>query len=94
MSAGRRPGRPRCCPDDVLMQILVWRDAGWTFQRICDALNASAIATPGGGSRWYRSHLSRLLRTRSAREFEQIRISDAQRAMSTGSSGAPGELVS
>ncbi len=78
MSAERGPGRPRRCPDSVLTQILVWRDEGWTFQRICDALNHSGIETPGGGRRWYRSHLSRLLKTRSALAFDRQRLSASQ----------------
>ncbi|WP_081265132.1 recombinase family protein [Prescottella equi] len=78
MSAARRPGRPRQCPDHVLEQILAWLEEGCTFQQICDALNGSAIKTPGGSSRWYRSHVSRLLRTRSAQEFAHLRMQGAR----------------
>jgi len=39
-----------------------------TLHAICDTLNAEGVPTPSGGPRWWRSHVSRLLHTRGARE--------------------------
>jgi DNA invertase Pin-like site-specific DNA recombinase len=64
---GVRLGRPRACPDDVLDRVLALRATGARLIDICDALNTDAIPTPGGGARWYPSHVSRLLRTQDAR---------------------------
>ncbi|WP_432854856.1 recombinase family protein [Amycolatopsis sp. CA-161197] len=66
---GRR-GRPRLCPDHVLARVIQLRSRGARYIDICASLNAEGIPTPGGGAQWYPSHLSRLLRTRHAREFK------------------------
>ena len=63
MSAAGRPSR---CPDAVLRQITTMRRCGATLASICAVLNQAGVPTPGGAARWYPSHLSRLLRTRSA----------------------------
>jgi hypothetical protein len=60
----RLPGRPRRCPDDVLTIVVDLRISGARLIDICDELNALGMATPGGGSRWWPSHVHRLLRTR------------------------------
>ena len=65
---GRR-GRPRLCSDDVLLRVVAMRKKGLTLQAICDTLNAEGVPTPSGGPRWWRSHVSRLLHTRGAREM-------------------------
>lgn len=62
----RRPGRPRCCPLDVLIRVVELRTAGATFKVICNQLNAENIPTPGGGRRWWPSHVYRLLGTYDA----------------------------
>jgi len=45
------------------------RNAGMSYQTICDTLNAEGIPTPAGRPRWCRSHVSRLVYTRSAQEM-------------------------
>jgi hypothetical protein len=64
---GVRLGRPRRCPDDVLVRVVTARAAGASLIEICAHLNADGVETPAGGTRWYPSHLSRLLRTQDAR---------------------------
>jgi len=63
LAPGRRPGRPRRCPYDLLVRIINLYEGGARQQDICDQLNAEGILTPGGGKRWWPSHVSRLLRT-------------------------------
>jgi hypothetical protein len=46
---------------------------------ICDTLNADGILTPGGGLRWWPSHVHRLLRTRDGRELLDRARSQSQR---------------
>jgi hypothetical protein len=60
---GVRLGRPRRCPDDVLALVVASRGAGARLADICARLNADGVPTPGGSTRWYPSHVSRLLRT-------------------------------
>lgn len=73
-------GRPRRCPDGVLEQVLRMRRAGATLATICLVLNEMQIATPGGGARWYPSHVSRLLHTRGAGlELDELRAQDRRR---------------
>jgi hypothetical protein len=43
------------------------RNQGLSYQKISDTLNTEGIATPAGRPRWGRSHVSRLVYTRSAR---------------------------
>jgi hypothetical protein len=61
-----RPGRPRRCPLDVLVRVVELREAGAKLTEICDQLNAEKIPTPGGGRRWWPSHVHRLLGTYDA----------------------------
>jgi len=68
--SSRRRGRPRQCPDAVLHRVLAMRREGMSYQSICDILNADEVPTPAGKSRWWRSHVSRLLHTRSAQELQ------------------------
>ena len=65
-AAGVRLGRPRACPDPVLRKLVKLRTDGWRLIDIAAELNRSATHTPGGGTRWYSSHVSRLLRTQDA----------------------------
>ena len=52
---GVRLGRPRSLPDDVTARILLARERGESFAAIANALNADAVPTAQGGSRWYPS---------------------------------------
>ncbi|WP_158220322.1 recombinase family protein [Kineosporia sp. A_224] len=65
-AAGVRLGRPRRCPDDVLARVLQLRAGGARLVDIAAALNADGVPTPGGGARWWPSHVSRLLATQDA----------------------------
>lgn len=67
----KRAGRPRQCPDHVLHAVLMMRRHGATFRSICARMNGDGVPTPGGSPTWYPSHVSRLLHTRSAKEFAQ-----------------------
>ena len=46
-------GRPRSLPESVRARIATDREAGQSFGKIADALNAEAIPTAQGGVRWY-----------------------------------------
>lgn len=65
-AAGIRLGRPRACPDHVLFQAVALRRDGWKLIDIATELNRLGTRTPGGGTYWYPSHVSRLLRTQDA----------------------------
>lgn len=65
-SIARRQGRPRRCPLDVLIRVVELRKAGTTLTEICNQLNADNVRTPGGGPRWWPSHVHRLLGTYDA----------------------------
>jgi hypothetical protein len=67
--ATRRPGRPRRCPLDVLVRVIELRVAGALLREICSQLNAEDIPTPGGGPRWWPSHVHRLLETYDAQQL-------------------------
>lgn len=62
----RRPGRPRRCPLEVLVRVVELRGEGALLREICNQLNADHIPTPGGGMRWWPSHVHRLLETHDA----------------------------
>ncbi|GAA3611896.1 hypothetical protein GCM10022419_116090 [Nonomuraea rosea] len=44
----RRRGRPRACPDDVLLQAVTLRKKGVRLIDICNFFNAENIPMPGG----------------------------------------------
>lgn len=69
MSAG--PGRPRLCSDEVLDRVVRMRIAGHSYKEITDRLNALKIRTPGSQRAWTRSHVVRLLHTRSAQVIRE-----------------------
>jgi DNA invertase Pin-like site-specific DNA recombinase len=52
---GVRLGRPGEVPADVLETIRAAREAGGSYRRIADDLNASEVPTAHGGRRWYAS---------------------------------------
>jgi Resolvase, N terminal domain len=64
----RRQGAPRRCPDHILTQIVELRASGARLMDICSTMNANGVPTPGGGSRWWPSHVHRLLATQDARQ--------------------------
>jgi DNA invertase Pin-like site-specific DNA recombinase len=66
-SIGVRIGRPRRCPDDVLARVLELRAGGLRLVDVAEAMNDAGVPTPGGGARWWPSHVSRLLATQDAR---------------------------
>ncbi|MBF6064948.1 recombinase family protein [Nocardia terpenica] len=68
MTAIRRRGRPRQCPDAVLDRIIDMHRSGIGYRGICRVLNAEAIPTPAGRPTWHPSHVSRLLNTRNVVE--------------------------
>jgi DNA invertase Pin-like site-specific DNA recombinase len=64
---GVRLGRPRRCPDDVLARVVQLRAGGAQLAEIAAVMNDAGVPTPGGGARWWPSHVSRLLATQDAR---------------------------
>jgi Recombinase len=65
----RRRGCPSSCPPEVLARVVHLHAEGWSLRAIVDLLNAENVRTPGGGQRWWPSHVWRLLGTRCAREL-------------------------
>ena len=51
--------------------MLLMREKGMAYQAICDIFNSEGVPTPAGSPRWWRSHVSRLLHTRSAFEMSR-----------------------
>ena len=78
-SSTRRPGAPRRCPLDVLVRVVELRAAGALLKEICEQLNAEGIPTPGGGARWWPSHVCRLLGTCDAQQLADGYEVDGQR---------------
>lgn len=78
-AAGVRLGGPRRCPDEVLAEVVRLRVAGARLVDIAAALQAAGHSTPGGGARWWPSHVSRLLATQ-----------DGQRALQAATAAAGG----
>ena len=60
---GVRLGRPRTLSPEVTRKIVEARSSGETLQAIADSLNADAIATARGGSRWYPSTIAQVLKS-------------------------------
>ncbi|GLZ57768.1 hypothetical protein Misp05_13440 [Micromonospora sp. NBRC 107095] len=71
-SIGIRLGRPRRCKDDVLRTVVEKSLLGVRQVDIAELLNENGVPTPGGGERWYPSHVSRLLRTQDARQYRRL----------------------
>jgi DNA invertase Pin-like site-specific DNA recombinase len=65
---GIRLGRPRQCPNDVLNRVPTLRAHGARLIDIAATLNAENIPTPGGGTKWWPSHVSRLQATQDAKD--------------------------
>lgn len=53
----------------MLIRVVELRTQGARLIDICDILNAEQVATPGGGERWWPSHVHRLLRTYDAQSL-------------------------
>ncbi|MFF2085436.1 recombinase family protein [Nocardia sp. NPDC058176] len=51
------------CPDEVLALAVTMHREGISYRAIASELNARGLPTPGGGHRWYHSHVWRLLHT-------------------------------
>jgi hypothetical protein len=74
-SIGTRLGRPRRCADAVLWTVVEEHLSGVRQVDIAERLNESGLPTPGGGARWYPSHVSRLLRTQDAQQYRRSLLS-------------------
>lgn len=59
----RRPGRPRCCPDEILEWVVQLRASGAKLREICEVMNAAQVPTPGGRSLWRPKTVHDLLHT-------------------------------
>jgi DNA invertase Pin-like site-specific DNA recombinase len=79
-AAGGRVGGPRRCPDAILDRVLQLRDAGARQAEIAEAMNKAGLPTPGGGTHWWPSHVSRLLKTQDA----QVRAGKPPQRSTTG----------
>jgi hypothetical protein len=66
---GVRRGRPQRCPRSVVVDVVDAHLAGRSMRTIAEMLNTRNVPTPGGGQRWYSSHVHRLLQTQTAREL-------------------------
>jgi catalase len=64
-------GRPRLCPDAVLLRAVELRCSGRSYRQIATMLNSAGLPTPSGGARWYGSHVFRLLHTRGGSQLLQ-----------------------
>ena len=53
--------RPRKCPDDTLLLVVLMRRAGWTLEVVCELLNGGGIPTADERAHWYPSYVTRLL---------------------------------
>ncbi|MFC4148052.1 recombinase family protein [Micromonospora mangrovi] len=54
----------------MLQKVVTMRRAGSRLVDICAAMNEAEIPTPGGGRKWWPSHVSRLLYTRAAQRLD------------------------
>jgi hypothetical protein len=84
LSAPPRPvGRPSLCKRELLQRVIMLRvDERMLLRDICETLNEEGIPTPGGGARWYPSHVWRLLTTRAAQNMldERHDVASCERA--------------
>ncbi len=79
-AAGVRLGGPRRCPDVVLAEVVRLRAGGARLVDVADALNAAGHPTPGGGARWWPSHVSRLLATQDGHQALQAACAATEEA--------------
>lgn len=62
-SLQRRPGRPRCCPDEILELVVRLRGRSAKLREICEVLNGEGVPTPGGRPLWRPKTVHDLLNT-------------------------------
>lgn len=62
---GVHVGRPRTMDQDLVDRIVELRDAGLTYQAICDILTEDGVPTARGGARWYPATISKVLAVES-----------------------------
>jgi hypothetical protein len=75
VSAGR-VGRPMGCPEPVLREVVALSMQGVRLADIAAELNRRQVPTPSGGAaRWYASHVSRVLRTKTVSELREAMTS-------------------
>ncbi len=85
-----RKVRRRRSPDHVLDRVVQLRVGGATLAEITAGLNEEGLPTPGGGPRWSRRHVSRLLHTKDAqRRLAQVRASSGGRRGASLTSPSP-----
>jgi hypothetical protein len=73
----RRRGRPPCCPRELVIRVIHLHAEGLSYERIATLLTAEGVPMPGGGTRWMKSSVDRLLHTLYARELlEKLAASD------------------
>jgi DNA invertase Pin-like site-specific DNA recombinase len=60
---GKRLGRPRQLPDDVVARIETSREAGSTLAQIAEDLNRDEVPTAQGGRQWWPSTVAGVLRS-------------------------------
>jgi hypothetical protein len=68
--ADRRPGRPPGCDRELVAWMYrLHYGEGLSYERISALLNGEGVPLPGGGSRWLRSSVERVLNTNYGREI-------------------------
>ena len=68
--AERRPGRPPGCDRELVAWMYRLHCCeGVSYERISAILNAEAVPLPGGGARWLRSSVERVMNTNYGREI-------------------------
>jgi hypothetical protein len=72
----RRPGRPPCCPLEVLAKVVMLRRQGLSLTAISASLNQEDVPTPGGAQLWTKNRVDDLLHTRHAREYIAVMLDD------------------
>jgi Recombinase len=65
----RGRGRPPCCPRELAVRVIHLQAEGLSYEGIAALLNAEGVPTPGGGTRWLKSSVDRLLHTRYAEQL-------------------------
>lgn len=84
-SPRRRRGRPRRCSPEILTRVVRLRADGALLREISSSLNAEGLPTPGGGRRWWPSHVQRLLQTLDAQQLmDEVCRSLSQQAVLDG----------
>jgi hypothetical protein len=65
----RGRGRPPRYSRELIVRIIELHRQGLSYERISMVLNDEGVPMPGGGSRWLKSSVDRLLHTKYAREI-------------------------